>query len=197
MPRILIMFSPTPSISGWNIITRIAPSYSKKWQRDRPKKQCEHPEPSHHSHKGNAIFVSCVCLTLLYWPQLFNVPAHSANRHSGNLRWVEWTCSHPQPFGGSLIHRHTWPLYVQHTVTKQLQQDEIPYLVPNGFTIARADNLDFQQPQATVYSGDQSQSWHGTTMQLVQPRPHSLQNPHPTPTGDRDYIATLCRLCCA
>ena len=83
--------------------------------------------------------------------------------------------------------------YVQYTVTKQLQKDEIPYLVPNAFTIASADNLDCKQPHATVYSGDQSWSWHGTTMQLVQPKPHSLLNPNPTFTGDHDYLATQYR----
>ena len=114
---------------------------------------------------------------------MLNVPAHSANRHSGNLWWVEQTCSHLNCLG-AVSSTDIHDRYVQYTVTKQLQQYEIPYLVPNGFTMARADNLDFQQPHPTVYSGDQSQSWHGTTMQLVQPRPHSLQNPHPTPTGD-------------
>lgn len=54
--------------------------------------------------------------------------------------------------------------YVQYTVTKQLQKDTIPNLAPHAFTVASADNLDCNQPHATVYSGDQSRSWHGTTM---------------------------------
>lgn len=119
---------------------------------------------------------------------MLNVTAHSANIHSGNLWWVERTCSHLNRLG-AVSSTDIHDRYVQYTVTKQLQQYEIPYLVPNGFTMARADNLDFQQPHASVYSGDH---WYGTTMQLVQPRPHSLQNPHPTPAGDHNYIATLC-----
>ena len=95
---------------------------------------------------------------------------------------------------GTVSSTDTRDRYVQYTVTKQLQQDEIPCLVPNGFIIASTDNLDFKQSHATVYSGDQPRSWHGTTMQPVQPKPLSLQNPHPTPTtSDHDYIATQCR----
>ena len=57
---------------------------------------------------------------------------------------------------GAVSSTDTHDCYVQYTVTKQLQKDEIPYLVPNAFTIASADNLDCKQPHATVYSGDQS-----------------------------------------
>ena len=98
---------------------------------------------------------------------------------------------------GAVSSTDTHDSYVQYIVTKQLQQNEIPCLVSNGFTIASTDNLDFKQSHATVYSGDQSRSWHGTTMQLVQPKPLSLQNPHRTPTtSDHDYNATQCCFAC-
>ena len=55
---------------------------------------------------------------------------------------------------------------------------------PNEITIISVDNIDFRHSYAQVYCGAQTSSWHGTTVQAVQPKPNTWYSDHtgPPPT---------------
>ena len=50
-------------------------------------------------------------------------------------------------------------------------------LPQSAFTVSSTDNVDVDQPNTAVYAGCQQRSWHGTSVQVVQPHPQSLKVP--------------------
>jgi len=85
---------------------------------------------------------------------------------------------------------------VTHVAEQQKDKSLWSELSQDTFTVASADNLDFLQSHAAVYCGDQSISYHGTTIQVVQPVPSltlatSIPNQESAPPATSFSCASL------
>ena len=56
----------------------------------------------------------------------------------------------------------------------------------DSFIMISIDNLDWLLGFARVHCGNQQSSWHGTTVQIVQPQPLGLTDPPHVQTGDHN-----------
>ena len=61
--------------------------------------------------------------------------------------------------------------FIQYKADSSKCNNKPRYLNPESFTVVSADNIDFMHSFARVYCGQQTSSWHGTTVQAVQPLP--------------------------
>ena len=59
--------------------------------------------------------------------------------------------------------------YVQFKVQQNISSGFLSDLNFDNFTVATVDNIHFLQRHSFVFHGDQGRSWHGTTIQVVQP----------------------------
>ncbi len=65
--------------------------------------------------------------------------------------------------------------YVQHRAQKIKEEVTMASYPLNSFImLVSAGNLDFKHSFTRIYSGKQQLSWHGTTVQLLQPPPQQL-----------------------
>ena len=64
--------------------------------------------------------------------------------------------------------------YVQYHVQKRTEEGIMAVYPCDCFMIASADNIDYIHHYIRVYCGKQQLSWHGTTVQIAQPKPCTL-----------------------
>ena len=77
---------------------------------------------------------------------------------------------------GAVASNDTLQRHIESVSVYRLQKGLTHELNLNALAIVSVDNIDFLQSYAFVYSGDVSRSWHGTTIQVVQPTPPFVIN---------------------
>ena len=84
---------------------------------------------------------------------------------------------------GACASADTLSRFVQYTVSS-LRKNKMRGLSSDSFTIVSADNIDFMHSYAQVFCGNQTSSWHGTTVQAIHALPylsaHQTLNLDPT-----------------
>ena len=58
---------------------------------------------------------------------------------------------------------------IQYRVQEREKRGPVHDCVPSTTTVISTDNIDFLHSYAQVFCGKQTSSWHGTTVQAVQP----------------------------
>ena len=116
----------------------------------------------------------CVCMLLFTTNPQCTVPIHTfvtdvVETCGGNTRLVRFLNRL-----GVCASMDTHARYVQYRTTKSLKHGVMSDYPQDAFTVVSVDNLDFIHGHARVYCGKQQLSWHGTTVQIVQPQPTHL-----------------------
>ena len=65
----------------------------------------------------------------------------------------------------------------------------LPELVQNTLTVVSIDNIDTLQPHSMVSTTDATRSWHGTSVQCMQPMPNTLRDDSSTDASSQSTIA--------
>ena len=146
----------------WNAVTRLTQSCNEKLGR----KQSD----SHlHERKVRVAYIVCVILFCATGGRC-SVPLHTlltdyieACGGSSELITVLNRL-------GAVASSETLDRHIVRVSVQRKQDGLLKGLDDKSFTVATTDNIDFLQSHASVYSGSQHRSWHGTTVQVVQPQ---------------------------
>ena len=74
--------------------------------------------------------------------------------------------------------------FIQYKVST-FSKNKLKSLSPDSLTVVSTDNIDFMHSFAQVFCVNQTSSWHGTTVQAIQPLPYlsAHETPDPNPAS--------------
>ena len=116
---------------------------------------------------------SAICVLLFCTNNLCSMPLHVLLTepvlcHGGSLELVKVLNR-----VGAVASLDTCNRLATHVVQQRILRGIKPELCPNTLTVVSIDNIDILQSHAIVSGVDATRSWHGTSMQCVQPLPAS------------------------
>ncbi len=167
----------------WDTFNRLTQSSSEKHGR---------PQSDPHSHVKRVRLAYLLCVVLFCATSGHcSVPLHILladfiDGSGGSSELISVLNRLGAVASADTLNRHICSASVQRK-TDGLLKD----LNSESFTVASTDNIDFLQSHAAVYSGSQHRSWHGTSVQVVQPQPHRLKSVQADLEGDAVTPAIL------
>ena len=125
------------------------------------------PENITHQRKLQCLYTLCVIL--FNTNRTCSVPLHVLLTDLVESQGGSSELVHLLNSVGAIASVDTHQRHVQFYIERKREQGILSELNMENFTVVSVDNIDFLQRHAYVYCGDQSRSWHGTTVQAVQP----------------------------
>ena len=99
---------------------------------------------------------------------------------------------------GITVSDETLHRYITEVVTLLNEDNMKSSFVSNGFTVTSIDNVDKGSPHASLSFGNTKYGLHGTSVQALQPKPHSIKNSpqdyvmfHRQPTEEEETVQNL------
>ena len=122
-----------------------------------------------------------LCILCFNTDSRCNIPLHTLLTDVVDTHGTQELIQILNPFG-TISSGDTHARYVDFIVknTKHKQHN-----INEDFLVASLDNIHFLRGYAAVYCGDQLRSWHGTTIQVIQPKPTTCNDEYLSDLGLR------------
>ena len=133
------------------------------------KKEGDTSSPAYHIKKVRRFFIACTMMFCIN--ENYTIPIHILITDVIEGQWGSAMLIEILNRLGACASADTLARYIQHKYSNQKSTMD-QWLNQDSFTVVSVDNIDFLHSYARVYKGSTGKtSFHGTSIQLVQPLP--------------------------